>query len=313
MTPDISDPSAAQPARPSAAASIAPARAGWLSPVPLFFVFLWSTGFIAAKYGLPYAPPLSFLILRCLGAVLVLLPLVLASGASWPRGRILHVAVAGLLLQAGYLGGVWSAIKIGMPAGLSALIVGLQPILTAFAAPLVGERVTPRQWLGLLLGLGGVALVVYARINLNGLSPAAIGFCVLALLSITTGTLYQKRFCPQFDLRTGTLIQFAASALLMLPFAVALEDFGPMLANVHWTPQFIGALLWSILALSIGAIFLLFRLISRNDATRVTSLLYLTPPTTAVMAWLMFGEALSPLGLVGMAVAVTGVAFVVKK
>jgi drug/metabolite transporter (DMT)-like permease len=313
MTPDISDPSAAQPARPSAAASIAPARVGWLSPVPLFFVFLWSTGFIAAKYGLPYAPPLSFLILRCLGAVLVLLPLVLASGASWPRGRILHVAVAGLLLQAGYLGGVWSAIKIGMPAGLSALIVGLQPILTAFAAPLVGERVTPRQWLGLLLGLGGVALVVYARINLNGLSPAAIGFCVLALLSITTGTLYQKRFCPQFDLRTGTLIQFAASALLMLPFAVALEDFGPMLANVHWTPQFIGALLWSILALSIGAIFLLFRLISRNDATRVTSLLYLTPPTTAVMAWLMFGEALSPLGLVGMAVAVTGVAFVVKK
>jgi drug/metabolite transporter (DMT)-like permease len=313
MTPDTSDPSAAQPARPSAAASIAPARAGWLSPVPLFFVFLWSTGFIAAKYGLPYAPPLSFLILRCLGAVLVLLPLVLASGASWPRGRILHVAVAGLLLQAGYLGGVWSAIKIGMPAGLSALIVGLQPILTAFAAPLVGERVTPRQWLGLLLGLGGVALVVYARINLNGLSPAAIGFCVLALLSITTGTLYQKRFCPQFDLRTGTLIQFAASALLMLPFAVALEDFGPMLANVHWTPQFIGALLWSILALSIGAIFLLFRLISRNDATRVTSLLYLTPPTTAVMAWLMFGEALSPLGLVGMAVAVTGVAFVVKK
>jgi drug/metabolite transporter (DMT)-like permease len=223
------------------------------------------------------------------------------------------VAVAGLLLQAGYLGGVWSAIKIGMPAGLSALIVGLQPILTAFAAPLVGERVTRRQWLGLLLGLGGVGLVVYAKISLNGLSPAAIVFCLLALLSITAGTLYQKRFCPRFDLRTGTLIQFTATALLLLPLAVVLEDFGPRLANVHWTPQFLGALLWSILALSIGAIFLLFRLISRNDATRVTSLLYLTPPTTAVMAWLMFGEALSPLGLAGMAVAVMGVAFVVKK
>jgi drug/metabolite transporter (DMT)-like permease len=297
----------------SAAPSTPPARAGWLSPVPLFFVVLWSTGFIAAKYGLPYAPPLSFLILRCVGALLVLVPLVLLSKAPWPHGRILHVAVAGLLLQAGYLGGVWSAIKIGMPAGLSALIVGLQPILTAFAAPLVGERVSPRQWLGLMLGLGGVGLVVYAKISLNGLSPAAIALCLLALLSITTGTLYQKRFCPQFDLRTGTLIQFAATALLLLPLAVVLEDFSPALANVQWTPQFLGALLWSVFALSIGAIFLLFRLISRNDATRVTSLLYLTPPTTAVMAWLMFGEALSVLGLVGMAVAVAGVAFVVKK
>lgn len=314
MTPDTSsDTAAAPPVRPSAAPSVPPARAAGLSLVPLFFVVLWSTGFIVAKYGLPYAPPLSFLILRCVGAVLVLLPLVLLSKAPWPRGRVLHVAVAGLLLQAGYLGGVWSAIKIGMPAGLSALIVGLQPILTAFAAPLVGERVSARQWLGLLLGLGGVALVVYAKISLNGLAPAAIVFCLLALLSITCGTLYQKRFCPHFDLRTGTLIQFTASALLLLPAAVALEDFGPSLASVHWTPQFIGALLWSILALSIGAIFLLFRLISRNDATKVTSLLYLTPPTTAVMAWLMFGEALSPLGLVGMAVAVMGVAFVVKK
>jgi drug/metabolite transporter (DMT)-like permease len=158
-----------------------------------------------------------------------------------------------------------------------------------------------------------VALVVAAKVRLAGLAPAAIGLCLLALLSITIGTLYQKRFCPRFDLRTGTLIQFAASALLLLPLAVLLEDFGPSLARVHWTPQFVGALLWSILALSIGAIFLLFRLISRNDATKVTSLLYLTPPTTAVMAWLMFGEALSALGLVGMAVAVAGVAFVVKK
>jgi drug/metabolite transporter (DMT)-like permease len=288
-------------------------QANWLSPVPLFFVVLWSTGFIVAKYGLPYAPPLSFLILRCLGAVAILLPAVLITRAPWPRGRILHVAVAGLLLQAGYLGGVWSAIKIGMPAGLSALIVGMQPILTAFAAPLVGERVTPRQWLGLLLGLSGVALVVYARISLSGLAPAAIALCLLALLSITAGTLYQKRFCPQFDLRTGTVIQFSASALALLPMAVLLEGFGPRLENIHWNVHFLGALLWSILALSIGAIFLLFRLISRNDATKVTSLLYLTPPTTAVMAWLMFGESLSSAGLLGMAVAVAGVAFVVKK
>lgn len=288
-------------------------HARWQALTPLFFVVLWSTGFIAAKYGLPYAPPLSFLILRCLGAVLILLPVVLLTGAAWPRGRVKHVAVAGLLLQAGYLGGVWCAIKLGMPAGLSALIVGMQPILTAIAAPLVGERVRPRQWLGLLLGLAGVALVVAAKIHLNGLAPAAIALCVLALLSITAGTLYQKRFCPHFDLRTGTVIQYATTALALLPLAVWLEGFGPSLDTIRWTPQFVGALLWAILALSIGAIFLLFRLISRNDATRVTSLLYLTPPTTALMAWAMFGERLSSLGLVGMAIAVMGVAFVVKK
>ena len=285
----------------------------WQVLTPLFFVFLWSTGFIAAKYGLPYAPPLSFLILRCLGAVLILLPVVLLTGAAWPRGRVKHVAVAGLLLQAGYLGGVWCAIKLGMPAGLSALIVGMQPILTAIAAPLVGERVRPRQWLGLLLGLSGVALVVAAKIRLNGLAPAAIALCVLALLSITAGTLYQKRFCPHFDLRTGTVIQYATTALALLPLAIWFEGFGPNQDTIRWTPQFVGALLWAILALSIGAIFLLFRLISHNDATRVTSLLYLTPPTTALMAWAMFGERLSSLGLVGMAVAVMGVAFVVKK
>jgi drug/metabolite transporter (DMT)-like permease len=289
------------------------AQPGWLAPVPLFFVFLWSTGFIAAKYGLPYAPPLSFVILRCLGAVAILLPIVLLTRAPWPRGRMLHVALAGLLLQAGYLGGVWSAIKIGMPAGLSALIVGMQPILTAIAAPLIGERVTPRQWFGLLLGLGGVALVVAAKVSVNGLAPLAIGLCLMALLSITAGTMFQKRYCPQFDLRTGTVIQFSASALVLLPLAVGLEDFGPGLAHIRFTPQFAGALLWSILALSIGAIFLLYRLISRNDATKVTSLLYLTPPTTAVMAWLMFGEKLGALGLAGMAVAVLGVACVVKK
>ncbi|QJE03340.1 DMT family transporter [Massilia forsythiae] len=304
--------SSAAPSRSAAPRPLRP-QSHWLAPVPLFFVFLWSTGFIAAKYGLPYAPPLSFLILRCLGAILVLLPVVLATRAAWPHGRVGHVAIAGLLLQAGYLGGVWSAIKIGMPAGLSALIVGMQPILTAFAAPLVGERVTPRQWIGLLLGLGGVALVVAARISLSALAPAAVALCVLALLSITAGTLYQKRFCPRFDPRTGAVIQYAASALALLPFAVASEGFGPGLDAVRWTPQFVGALLWAILALSIGAIFLLFRLISRNDATKVTSLLYLTPPTTALMAWLVFGESLSPAGLLGMALAVLGVAFVVRK
>jgi drug/metabolite transporter (DMT)-like permease len=290
-----------------------PHAASWLSPLPVFFVFLWSTGFIVAKFGLPFAPPLTFLILRCSGVLLVLVPCVLIWKAPWPSGRILHIAVAGLLLQAGYLAGVWGAIKLGMPAGLSALIVGMQPILTAAAAPLIGEKVRPRQWLGLGFGLGGVALVVYAKINLIGLSSTAIALCVMALLSITAGTMYQKHFCPRFDLRTGTVIQFAATVLALLPFAIWLENMDPALSSVAWTPRFIGALLWAIFALSIGAIFLLFKLIRRSDATQVTSLLYLTPPTTAIMAWLMFGEAFNLLGMLGMLAAVTGVVFVVKK
>jgi drug/metabolite transporter (DMT)-like permease len=298
---------------PGTRSNTAAPAASWLSPVPLFFVFLWSTGFIVAKLGLPYAPPLTFLILRCLGVLAVLLPIVLVWRAPWPRGKMLHVAVAGLLLQAGYLGGVWAAIKLGMPAGLTALIVGMQPILTAAAAPLIGERVRPRQWLGLVLGLSGVALVVAAKIHTVGLSAAGIGLCVFALLSITAGTMYQRRFCPAFDLRTGTVIQFAATVAALLPLAIVLEGFDAQLSTVAWTLDFILAWLWSIFALSIGAIFLLFTLIRRSQALEVTSLLYLTPPTTAVMAWLLFGESFTLLALAGMAVAVMGVAFVVKK
>ncbi|NGZ84443.1 DMT family transporter [Duganella aceris] len=291
----------------------APRHATFLSPMPLFFVVLWSSGFIVAKFGLPYAPPLTFLLLRFLGVLVFLVPAVLLLKAPWPHGKIRQIALAGLLVQGGYLIGVWCAIKLGMPAGLSALIVGMQPILTAFAAPLIGEKVLPRQWLGLLFGLGGVALVVAAKIKLVGLSADAILLCVLALLSITAGTLYQKRYCPQFDLRTGTVIQFTASIVLVLPLAILFEGLGPDFAAVQWTLRFIGALLWSVLGLSIGAIFLLFALIRRSDATQVTSLLYLTPPTTAVMAWLMFGEAFNALGIAGMVLAVTGVIFVVKK
>jgi drug/metabolite transporter (DMT)-like permease len=296
-------PSAASPATTSSR----------LSPVPLLFVFLWSTGFIVAKLGLPYAPPLSFVILRCLGVLAVLLPIVFLLRAPWPRGQVLHIAVAGVLLQAGYLGGVWAAIKLGMPAGLTALIVGMQPILTAAAAPLIGERVQPRQWLGFILGLSGVALVVQAKLHLAGLTPAGIGLCVFALLCITAGTMYQKRWCPGFDLRTGTVIQFGATVLVLAPLAIVLEGLDLRFSTITWSREFIAAWLWSIFALSIGAIFLLFTLIRRSRALEVTSLLYLTPPTTAVMAWLLFGESFSPLALAGMAVAVTGVAFVVRK
>ena len=281
--------------------------------MPFVFVILWSTGFVVAKFGLPYAPPLTFLLLRFAGVLLVLGPLVLIMRAPWPTGRVGHIALAGVLVQAGYLAGVWCAIKLGMPAGLSALIVGMQPVLTAFAAPLIGEKVHGRQWIGLAFGLCGVGLVVANKISLIGLTWPSIALCLMALVSITVGTLYQKRHCPQFDLRTGTLIQFAASLAVVLPFAIVFEQLTPALQTVQWMPRFLGALLWSILALSIGAIFLLFALIRKRAATSVTSLLYLTPPTTALMAWAMFGEAFSLIGAAGMLLAVIGVYFVVKK
>lgn len=280
--------------------------------MPLVFVVIWSTGFVVAKYGLPYAPPLTFLVLRFISVLAILVPLVLLMRAPWPRGRVGHIAVAGILLQAGYLGGVWCAIKLGMPAGLSALIVGLQPVLTAFAAPMVGEAVRRRQWLGLALGFGGVALVVANKISLIGLSWQSIALCVFALLSITAGTLYQKRYCAHFDLRSGTLIQFAASLIVTLPFAIMFEELSPALETVQWTAQFIAALAWSVLALSIGAIFLLFALIRKSAATHVSSLMYLTPPTTALMAWAMFGESFALTGILGMGLAIVGVYFVVR-
>lgn len=289
------------------------AASPWLVLMPFAFVLIWSTGFIVAKFGLPYAPPLTFLLLRFIGVLVFLFPLVLLLRAQWPVGSMRHIAVAGILVQAGYLAGVWCAIKLGMPAGLSALIVGMQPVLTAFAAPLIGEKVRGRQWIGLIFGLCGVALVVANKITLIGLTWQSIALCVMALLSITIGTMYQKRYCPHFDLRTGTIIQFAASSVVVLPLAIWLEDFSPALQTVQWTPNFIGALLWAILALSIGSIFLLFTLIRKSAATQVTSLLYLTPPTTALMAWAAFGEVFSLIGLAGMLLAVIGVVFVVKK
>ena len=280
---------------------------------PALFVLVWSTGFIVAKFGLPYAPTLTFLLLRFAGVLLLLLPRLLLVRAPWPNGLVLHIAVAGVLVQAGYLSGVWSAIKLGTPAGLAALIVGLQPMLTALAARWVGERLSVRQWLGLVIGLIGVGLVVKDKLTFDAASYAGIVLCVLALVSITAGTLYQKRFCPRFDLRSGALIQFAASIALVLPLALWLEDLDVGLSQVIWTPQFIGALCWSVFALSIGAMFLLYALIRKNAATHVSSLMYLTPPVTALIAWVLFGESFTLAGAIGILLTATGVAFVVRQ
>jgi drug/metabolite transporter (DMT)-like permease len=277
--------------------------------MPLLFVFLWSTGFIGAKFGLPYAPPITFLLLRFALVVALMLLIALLFRAPWPKSpqQAAHIAVSGVLLHGGYLSGVFAAIHFGMSAGLVSLIVGLQPILTAFAAvPLLGERVSPRQWLGLLLGLGGVALVVLQKINLSGLPVLAVGLSLIALASITMGTVYQKRFCLPFDLRSGSVIQFIAAGLALLPFGLALETM-----RVEWAGEFVFALAWLALVLSIGAISLLTLLIRRGAATAVASLFYLTPPTTAVLAYFLFGESLTAIALAGMALAIAGVALVV--
>ncbi len=271
-------------------------------------MLIWSTGFIVARYGMPHAEPMTFLLLRFLGVLALLLPAAWLMRASWPsRQMAWKIALAGLLLQAGYLGGVWAAVRHGMTAGLIALIVGLQPIITACLASLVKERISLVQWLGLVLGLAGVGLVVWAKLSLAGLSLTSLLLAGLALASITAGTLYQKAACPQFDLRTGAVIQYGASALVCLPFVFGLET-----REIDWHPEMIGALLWSIVALSIGAISLLFIMIREGAATKVTSLLYLTPPTTAVMAYVLFDEPVNSLTVLGILVTMAGVWLVTK-
>ena len=283
----------------------------WLQSMPGLFVLLWSTGFVSAKFGLPYAEPLTFLLLRFALVVALMLPLALTMRAVWPQtlAQVGHVAVVGVLMQGGYLGGVFCSIHLGMSAGVSALIVGVQPILTAFAsAPLFGERLHARQWAGLALGFGGVLLVVTSRSALTGITPATLALSLLALASITAGTLYQKRYCGAVDLRTGSVIQFCAAGVLVLPLALAFETM-----RVHWTGELIFALVWLVLVLSIGAISLLYILIRKGAATRVTSLFYLVPPTTALMAYAMFGETLNAAALAGMVLAAAGVALVVYR
>ena len=278
--------------------------------MPAVFVLIWSTGFIVAKYASPHAPPLVFLLWRYAAVVVVLLPIIAVTRAPWPRNAAtwLHVAVVGVLLQATYLGGVWWAIAEGMPAGASALVVGLQPLLTAILAGVIGERASARQWAGLALGFAGVALVLSDRLTLQGVGPAPLAVNLLALAGITAGTLYQKRFGVGVDLRTGSAIQFGASFLVTAPFALAGGS-----RQVDFTAEFWLALAWSVLVLSLAAMALLLTMIRRGRATEVASLMYLTPPATALLAWALFGEALGLRAWAGVLVAMIGVAMVVRK
>ena len=276
---------------------------------PILFVFLWSTGFIGAKYGLPYAEPLSFLLVRYVLVISLMLLIALATRAPWPKDRRqwVHIGVSGTLVHAVYLGGVFVAIKHGLPAGVTALVVGMQPLLTGLGAGwLLGEQVSGRQWGGLALGFVGVGLVVSGKFGEAALGPMLVP-ALVALLGITAGTLYQKRFCAQFDLRTGSVIQFLPTAILTAVAVVLFEEF-----HIDWTPAFIFALGWLVLVLSLGAISLLNLLIRNGSAVNVASLFYLTPISTALIAWVIFGEKLTLTATAGMLLAVGGVYLVGK-
>ncbi len=280
--------------------------------MPAVFVVVWATGFVVARFGMPHAPPMGFLAVRYALSVLAFGVWIALARAAWPQGRLqwAHLAVAGVLMHAGYLGGVWAAVKAGIGAGTVALIVGLQPVLTALwlSARGTAHSISRRQWLGLLLGFGGLLLVVGQKLGAGEVTRWNFALAAFALLSITIGTLYQKHFVAPCDVRTANTVQLAAALAVTLP--LALIERGAWDAT-H--PELIGAMAWSVLVLTLGGSSMLTLLIQRGAAAKVTSLLYLVPPCTAVMAGALFGEALSAQVLAGIAVTAMGVALVVRE
>jgi drug/metabolite transporter (DMT)-like permease len=292
---------------------MAPSDNAWLRAMPWVFVLIWSTGFIVARFGMPHAPPMSFLALRYALSILCFLPWIVVAGVKWPadRRQALHLSVTGILMHAGYLGGVWAAVKAGMGSGLSSLIVGIQPVLTAiWLTSIGGQHVTRRQWLGLLLGFAGLVLVVSRKFGAGGPGDSAnwlnLSFAVLALLAITVGTLYQKRFVQPCDVRTANTVQLAAAFVVTLPLALLETE------TMRWNAELAGAMAWSVLGLTLGGSSLLYMLIQRGAAASVTSLMYLVPPCTALIAWLLFAEPITATTLAGTALTAFGVSLVVR-
>jgi drug/metabolite transporter (DMT)-like permease len=276
--------------------------------MPAVFVLIWSTGFVVARFAMPQSPPMKFLAWRYAFSVLGFLLWASAARVRLPSNprQIRHLAITGMLIQAGYLGGVWSAVKLGMGAGLAALLVGLQPVLTAYWISSRGGRVSARQWAGLALGFAGLALVVWEKLGIGEITGLNFALAAGALLSITVGTLYQKRFVGPCDVRAAGLVQMCAALLVTLP--LALLETEPMQVN----GQLIGAMAWSVLAMTLGGSSLLYLLIQRGAATAVTSLMYLVPPCTALMAWVLFREPITAFTVLGMALAAVGVSLVVR-
>ena len=283
-------------------------QSAFVKAMPVVFVLIWSTGFIVARYGMLHSPPMTFLAIRYLLSVACFVIWALMARVSLPVGRAQwgHLAVTGVLMNAGYLGGVWSAVKLGMGAGIVALLVGLQPVLTAIWVSSQGGRVTARQWGGLALGFLGLALVVWQKLGQGEIHALNFMLAMIALVSITVGTLYQKRFVKPCDVRTANMVQIAAAFLVTLPLSLLETE------AVRWDGEMVGALAWSVLVLTLGGSSLLYILIQRGAATAVTSLLYLVPPCTALMAWLLFAEPITALTVAGMALTAFGVSLVVR-
>ena len=292
--------------------SAAEREGAWLRAMPVVFVLIWSTGFIVARYGMPHAPPFKFLAVRYALSILCFLAWVWLAGVRWPVGRAqwIHLAVSGVLMHAGYLGGVWAAVKAGMGSGVSALIVGLQPVLTAVWLSSTGGQVSRRQWQGLALGFAGLVLVVSRKFGQGSASDHVdivnLAMIVVALLSITVGTLYQKRHVTTCDVRSANVVQLGAALIATLPLALLEVE------SMRWGAELAGAMAWSVLALTLGGSSLLYLLIQRGAATAVTSLLYMVPPCTAVMAWLLFDEPITGTTLLGTALTAFGVSLVVR-
>lgn len=278
-----------------------------IATAPALFVLLWSTGFIGARFGLPYIEPLTFLAVRMVFAVVIMAAIAIIGNVRWPdRSEVGHSLVAGSLVHGLCLGGVFTAISQGVPAGISALILGLQPIVTStLANRFMGEKVTRLQWVGLALGLVGVLLVLHDR-NIV-LAGSVLGWVAsfLSLIGITLGTLYQKRYCGGIDWRTGNLIQYAGVGVLFTLGAFAFET-----REIHWTGEVIFALAWLVLVLSIAAVGLMYWLIRRSPATGFASLFYLVPVVTAFFAFILFDERLDSISMLGMVICAGGVALV---
>jgi drug/metabolite transporter (DMT)-like permease len=273
---------------------------------PPLFVLIWATGFIVARFVAPYAEPLTFLLVRYLLAILVLGAIVVAVRAPWPKtGREwVNAMIAGVLLHGFYLGAVFWAVKHGLPAGISALVAGLQPLATAvLAGPLLKESVSPRKWLGIGIGFVGAALVVAPKLGDGGVPALPLFICLLGMLSITLGTVWQKRTGSNLDLRVNATIQYIGAAAVTLPLVLLLEE-----GQIAFTWPLIGAMAWAVLGLSIGAIGLLLFLIRQGAVVGVATLLYLVPPVAALMAFALFGESLSLIQMLGMGCAALGVA-----
>jgi drug/metabolite transporter (DMT)-like permease len=288
----------------------------WLRAMPWVFVLIWSTGFIVARFGMPHAPPMSFLAVRYALSILCFLPWIWVVGVKWPvdRAQWLHLSVTGVLMHAGYLGGVWAAVKAGMGSGLSALIVGIQPVLTAIWLSALGGaegQVSRRQWTGLLLGFAGLVLVVSRKFEHGGAGDHAdwlnLSLAVMALFSITVGTLYQKRYVKPCDVRSANTVQLLAALVVTLPLALLETE------TMRWNSELVGAMAWSVLGLTLGGSSLLYLLIQRGAAAKVTSLMYLVPPCTALIAWLLFDEPITVFTVAGIALTALGVSLVIRQ